>query len=139
MVNIRNVSPVGDLDVPLLGRLVKRGEVVEVSLEHAQRLLRQNDVWHVVGPSGDPSQRPSNNAKKAVWIAHAEHLGVEGAEDMTKPELMAATTPAVVDGDGVLGVGEDGIPLLHAAGEGDSGEANDSSDAGSDPSETKGE
>jgi len=139
VVKIKNVSPVGDLDVPLLARSVKRGEVVEVSPEHAQRLLRQGDVWRAVGSVDDPSQRPADNAKKPAWVAHAEHLGVEGAAAMTKPELMEATAPAVVEGDGVVGVGEDGIPILHAAGDGDSGEDNDSIDAGSDASETKGE
>lgn len=41
MQNIKNVSPLGEIDVLLLGRIVKRGEVVEVSNEHAKELIRQ--------------------------------------------------------------------------------------------------
>lgn len=61
MPKIKNVSPYGDLDVPLLGRVVAAGEVVEVSAAHAgkapsgtpdtdgydpgQGLLAQVDNW----------------------------------------------------------------------------------------------
>lgn len=43
-MKIRNDSPVGDLDVPLLRRVVERGEEVEVTAEQAERLLRQ-EIW----------------------------------------------------------------------------------------------
>lgn len=38
---IKNVSPLGELDVPLLGRFLDAGEEVEVSDEAAERLLPQ--------------------------------------------------------------------------------------------------
>lgn len=44
-MKIRNVSPRGDLDVPLLGRTVRGGETVTVTPEQAQRLIGQVDVW----------------------------------------------------------------------------------------------
>lgn len=44
-VSIRNVSPLGALDVPLIGRVVGAGEAVEVPAEHAERLLEQHDNW----------------------------------------------------------------------------------------------
>lgn len=50
MTLIRNVSPRGALDVPLLGRGVATGEVVEVSPEHAAILLAQVDNWHPADP-----------------------------------------------------------------------------------------
>ena len=46
-MRIRNDSPVGDLDVPLLRRVVERGDEVDVSAEHAARLLQQ-DIWTAV-------------------------------------------------------------------------------------------
>jgi hypothetical protein len=50
---IRNVSPYGDLDVPLLGVVVERGGVVDVSDEVATRLLEQADNWQLAGgPTG---------------------------------------------------------------------------------------
>ncbi|MEA5453301.1 hypothetical protein SPF06_01065 [Sinomonas sp. JGH33] len=41
MIKIKNVSPFGDLDVPLLGQFVKSGEVVDVDEAHAALLLIQ--------------------------------------------------------------------------------------------------
>jgi hypothetical protein len=35
---IKNVSPLGDLEVALLGRVVKAGEVVEVTTEQVKQL-----------------------------------------------------------------------------------------------------
>lgn len=47
-MQIRNVSRFGDLDVPILGRVVAYGEVVEVTAEQAKLLLRQADNWQAV-------------------------------------------------------------------------------------------
>ena len=38
-MKIKNVSPLGDLDVLLLGREVKAGEVVEATKEQAAELI----------------------------------------------------------------------------------------------------
>lgn len=119
VVAIRNVSPragKAGLDVPLIGVTVRRGDIVEVSAEHAAILLRQVDVWQPADAAQDPAARPSDRAKKADWVAHAEHWGVEGAADMTKPELMAATVPAVVENlDGSLvPTDEHGFPILES-------------------------
>lgn len=48
MPKIKNVSPFGDLDVPLLGRIVASGETVEVTEEHAELLLQQPDNYQAV-------------------------------------------------------------------------------------------
>lgn len=48
MPTIRNVSPVGDLDVPLLRRIVARGEATEVTDDQATRLLDQPANWELV-------------------------------------------------------------------------------------------
>jgi hypothetical protein len=42
---IRNVSPYGDLDVPLLGVVVLAGETVDVTDEQAKNLLAQAENW----------------------------------------------------------------------------------------------
>lgn len=47
MPTIRNDAPWGDLDVPLLRRVVAAGEVVEVTVDQARRLLPQ-DIWAAV-------------------------------------------------------------------------------------------
>jgi hypothetical protein len=45
MPKIKNVSPFGDLDVPLLGRIVEQGSIVEVTAEQADILLQQEANW----------------------------------------------------------------------------------------------
>ena len=47
-MQIRNVSPRGDLEVPLLRRVVLAGEVVDVTPEQADLLLPQVDNWQPV-------------------------------------------------------------------------------------------
>lgn len=39
---LRNVSPRGDLDIPLVRRVVPAGEVFEVTADQARRLLEQS-------------------------------------------------------------------------------------------------
>jgi len=52
MPQIKNVSPMGDLDVPLLRRVVKAGEIVDVTEDQAKRLLPQ-DIW---APADEPAE-----------------------------------------------------------------------------------
>jgi len=48
VAKLKNVSSQGDLEVPLLGRVVKAGEVFEVPADVAALLGAQSDVWAVV-------------------------------------------------------------------------------------------
>lgn len=48
MSKFRNVSPSGDLDVPLLGRVIKAGEVFDATEEQAALLIEQPGVWQIV-------------------------------------------------------------------------------------------
>ena len=45
MPKIKNVSPSGDLVLPLIGRVVKAGEVFDVTDEQAVVLLEQPTNW----------------------------------------------------------------------------------------------
>lgn len=47
-MKIRNVSPRGALDVPLLGRTVEAGDAVEVTAAQAAILLEQPDNFQPV-------------------------------------------------------------------------------------------
>ena len=47
-MRIKNVSRFGDLEVPLLGRVVAHGEVVDVTAEQAEQLLLQADNWQAI-------------------------------------------------------------------------------------------
>lgn len=48
MTKFKNVSPLGDLDVPVLYRIVPAGEVVDVPADLADGFARQPDVWEPV-------------------------------------------------------------------------------------------
>lgn len=45
MPKFKNVSPLGDLDVPTLRRIVAAGEVIEVPADVAEGFAGQPDVW----------------------------------------------------------------------------------------------
>ncbi|WP_411732185.1 hypothetical protein [Paeniglutamicibacter sp.] len=58
-VKIVNVSPRGDLDVPLLGSVVKAGEQVTVSEEFAKQLLAQTENFVAAPGHSAGSEDPS--------------------------------------------------------------------------------
>ena len=66
-MKIKNVSPRGDLDVPLLGVVVPAGESVTVSPEAAARLLPQVGNW-----------APADKAAEALAAELAEGTDTEG-------------------------------------------------------------
>lgn len=54
MSKFRNVSPLGDLEVPVLGRVVKAGEVFDVPADLGESFAAQSDVWEpVTAKKGD--------------------------------------------------------------------------------------
>lgn len=61
MPTIQNVSPIGDLDVPLLRRIVKRDEIVEVTAAQALRLLPQG-IWLAVDDDAQTIQTEIDHA-----------------------------------------------------------------------------
>lgn len=65
MPKIKNVSPFGALDIPLLGRVVDAGSTVEVTDEEAAILLRQEDNFHAAGDgAGDIKKASLEQAAK---------------------------------------------------------------------------
>lgn len=48
-LTFRNVSPLGALDLPLVGRVVEAGGLVEVPAERAEHLRGQETTWQPVG------------------------------------------------------------------------------------------
>ncbi len=101
---ITNVSPYGDLDVPLLRQVVEAGASVDVSDDQAHRLLPQGENW---APADDAAQviadtltaelealndaddgPPAKSAPKAAWIGYAQAQGDADAESKTKEQLI---------------------------------------------------
>jgi len=107
MIKIKNTSPLGALDVPLLGGVIKAGATVTVTKDQATRLLRQS-IWTPVG-------------KEAIALARKSDV------EPRNPDA------AVVEGPGVT-IGEDGIPILSATTE--EGNQPSTTNDGSDPAPT---
>jgi hypothetical protein len=89
LVRIRNVSPRGGLDVPLIGASVKRGATVDVSEAHARILLRQ-DIWELVDANGLLKPEPDSGADSKADAADepadgadedAQDDGADGADE----------------------------------------------------------
>jgi hypothetical protein len=62
---IKNVSPLGALDIPLLRRVVEFGEEVEVKAEHAAVLLEQ-DIYEAVDKAAKTIVAKIKAARAAV-------------------------------------------------------------------------
>lgn len=62
MAKVKNISTQGDLDVPVLNRVIAYGETVEVPDEIAASMLEQTDVW----ASGDGSKAGGKSSAPAT-------------------------------------------------------------------------
>lgn len=82
---IRNVNPLGAVEVPLLGQVVDRDATVDVDQEEAERLLPQRMNW-----------APADEASQAVLdqIAQAERDAADAAA--AEEALRASEPPADV-------------------------------------------
>jgi hypothetical protein len=80
MPKFKNVSPLGALDLPLLGRVVEPGEVIEVTAEQAKHLEGQIAAWQPVkGAATNDTSRAANAAQSATSAAQGTTGEDEGA------------------------------------------------------------
>ena len=56
MPKFKNVSPLGALDLPLIGRVVAAGETIDVTAAQAQRLAGQDETWKPIRPAPRPKK-----------------------------------------------------------------------------------
>lgn len=119
-MQIRNISPYGALDVPLLRRegepydehgegCLSAGEVLDVTPEHAAVLLEQHENFEpaddaaaavraeiderlAAQAAGDAPEPPPESARKDVWVAWAIAQGADPdkAAASTKQQLIDA-------------------------------------------------
>ena len=61
-MRIRNINPLGAVDVPLLGLVVEVGDLVEVTDEQAELLLAQPGNWEAVPVAEEPEEAPDTEA-----------------------------------------------------------------------------
>lgn len=64
MATLKNISPLGDLEVPILGRIVKADESVEISDELVDGFKDQIAIWEVT-PSVSKKSNPTTSAAPA--------------------------------------------------------------------------
>lgn len=57
MPKIKNISPFGDLEVPLLGVIFEHGTILDVTDEQAEILLRQSDNFQAWGEAAHKAER----------------------------------------------------------------------------------
>lgn len=55
MAQLKNISPLGDLDVPALGRVVAAGETVEIADALVDGFKDQASTWEVTVPTSKKS------------------------------------------------------------------------------------
>ena len=82
MPKIKNVSPFGDLFVPLLGIELKAGSITEVSDDDARVLLLQEDNFKAWG---EPAQKAHRKAAREQEQVQASGEGV-APTDTNHPE-----------------------------------------------------
>jgi high-affinity K+ transport system ATPase subunit B len=61
---VKNVSPMGDLEIPALGLVVAAGASVEIADDVAENLLEQVGTW-AVGDSKKSTSTPAPDAPDA--------------------------------------------------------------------------
>lgn len=59
MPTLRNINPLGDIDLPLIGRTLARDETFDVTAEQAETLLMQSDNY---APAKTPKATPSGDS-----------------------------------------------------------------------------
>jgi hypothetical protein len=98
-MKITNVSPYGDLEVPLLRAVLYAGETVDVTEAQARALLPQvgnyeaadDEAKAVVAElqAADPDGVPKPSDLLETWRAYASAQGDTEADSKTKKQLIA--------------------------------------------------
>lgn len=91
MTIIKNVSPLGELDVPLLGRFLDYGEEIEVSDDVAERLLPQAENYEPVDDEAKAILAKLNGEPDADESDESEEAGEPEPEGDPDPEPRPAT------------------------------------------------
>lgn len=89
MPRIKNVSPLGALDVPLLRRVVEAEEIVDVTEDQARVLLLQADNY-----------QPTDKAAKAIAADLAAEQDTDGADAPDGQETDAQAAAGAADTEG---------------------------------------
>ena len=89
MPKLKNISPLGDLDVPLLRTVIEAGETVTVTEDQARVLLLQPDNY-------EPADRPAKAI--AADLRAEQELDGADAHDGQEQDAQAAAGAADTEG-----------------------------------------
>lgn len=77
MPKFRNVSPLGALDLALVGRVVEPGEVITVTESQAVHLAGQEGTWEPVETVTEPTPTPAPTRGARAAAAKAAKAAAE--------------------------------------------------------------
>lgn len=83
-MQFKNISKFGDIDLPLIGRVVEAGEIFQTTPEQAELLILQPDLWQPIQPD-DLSKLTVADLK-----ALAAQRGIDTSGLKTKADYQAA-------------------------------------------------
>ena len=89
-MKIKNVSPLGALDVPLLRTVVEAGQVIDVTEDQARALLLQPDNY-------EPADRPAKSL--AADLRAAQDADGADSPDGQEQDAQAPAGGAATEGD----------------------------------------
>jgi hypothetical protein len=92
-MQFKNISRFGDLDLPLIGRVIAAGEIFETTPEQAELLILQPDLWQPIQPD-DLSKLGLADLK-----ALAAQQGIDTTGLKTKADYQAVLQQPVKPGD----------------------------------------
>jgi hypothetical protein len=86
-MQFKNISKFGDLDLPLIGRVVEAGEIFDVTPDQSELLILQPDLWQPI--------QPDNLAALTVpdLKALATQRGIDTTGLKVKADYVAALQP----------------------------------------------
>jgi hypothetical protein len=83
-MRLRNINPLGEVDLPLIGRTLEAGEVFEIDDERGNALLEQAGNYELVREPKPPTAKAKARAEaERLAAAEAERLAADG--DTTDP------------------------------------------------------
>lgn len=87
-MQFKNISKFGDIDLPLIGRIVEAGEIFEATPDQSELLILQPDLWQPI----QPDDLTTLTLADLKAIAKQRDIDTTGLK--TKADYLGALQPA---------------------------------------------
>lgn len=84
-MRLKNTNPLGEVELPLIGRVLAAGEEFDVDDEHGRRLLEQAGNYEKVTAAKAPAKKATSRSAAAKKAAATRKAKVEEAEKSGPP------------------------------------------------------